>query len=109
MDVVDFEFEVIKISISISLSFNNLDAVVNAFHSGCCDMEQEVVKNSLGMAAQFPGESDQELDTGAKCLQDPIVEIFFCLVSAGESPEETKFFLEDISNIERLVEQPKSV
>lgn len=42
MEVIDFQFEVVEGSVTESLTFNDLDLVVDALHLGGGDGEEEV-------------------------------------------------------------------
>ena len=49
MDVVDFEHEVVQVTVAVSLSFNDLDTVIDPFHFSRRDGEVEVIEDTHSM------------------------------------------------------------
>ncbi len=74
VDIVDFKHKIVHISVAVSFSFNDLNAVINSLHFSCRDREVEVVEYTSSMSFQLPGETSKQRYSGAQSLVDPVVE-----------------------------------
>ena len=51
MDIVDFEHEVVQVTVAVSFSFNELDLIVDALHHCRRYPEVEVIEDTYSMPA----------------------------------------------------------
>ena len=109
MEVVDFELEVIDITVAIGFSFYSLDRVIYSLHHRGGNGEEKIVEDTIGMAAKLPGKTSQQLNAGAESLVNPIIEMSFSLVAITQFPQLSQFFFEDISDRKRSVDRQRQL
>jgi len=79
MEEVDSQFsewipsgEVFGISVSVGLTFQDLDFVVNTFDLACGDAMFEVIQDALQVSDQFVSEPDEQVNAAGPGFGQPV-------------------------------------
>ena len=104
MDEVNSEFEVFGIPVRISLSFKDLDLVIDTLNLSSGDAVIEVVEQPVQMPDQFIGEPCKQVDTAGPGCRQPVAEEGPCFLHVTAPPEQPQFLFEDIGGADRLVD-----
>ena len=103
MEIIDFQHEVLNISVAIGLSFYDFDTVIDALNFSRGYGEVKVIEDADSMPAQLFGESSQRGHSGTQSFLDPVVEQHLSCASGWQSPESTQIFLKHIGDRDRPV------
>jgi len=104
MQEVDSEFEVFGVPVPISLAFEDLDLVVDAFDLSSGDAMFEVIEKSIHMPGQFIGETDEQVDPAGPSCRKPVADKRSRFLLTSTHPEPSQLLLEDVGGADLLVD-----
>jgi hypothetical protein len=88
MEVVETEFEILRISKPVSLPFDGFDFVYEALDGTACDAMLEVVEKSSPVGSEGLAHSFERLDSGVHGVSAPHCKELFGLFAVLFLPEE---------------------